>query len=216
MSELLPIEILRYCDAHTSDEDAVLKALYRDTYLNIAHPQMISGKVQGQLLAMISRMVAPKAVLEIGTFTGYSTYCLSLGLAEGGRITTIEINEELEARNHKFFTDAGIAQKIEYITGDTLKIIPQLEPSFDLIFLDANKEHYPAYLPLCKQALKVGGFLVADNTLWGGKVAVSDSGDASSNMLDRFNKQLQSDRDFETVMLTVRDGLTLAWKKQIY
>jgi predicted O-methyltransferase YrrM len=204
-------EILRYCDTHTSYQDPILTELYRDTYLNVAHPQMISGKVQGAFLSMISRMIAPEAILEIGTFTGYSAYCLCKGLSANGMLTTIDVNEELEEMNRRFFEKAGIAESVHYIIGDALEVIPGLDGAFDLVFIDANKEHYPEYLELIKPLLKDGGYLLADNTLWGGKVT-DPSGDASAIALDRFNELLSKDPGFETVLLTIRDGVTLARK----
>lgn len=204
-------EILRYSDTHTSEEDAILQDLFRNTYLNVAHPQMISGKVQGAFLTLISRMITPKTILEIGTFTGYAAYCLCKGLAPGGMLITIDVNEELEEMNRRFFKKAGIAESVKYVIGDALKMIPGMNETFDLVFIDANKEQYPEYLEITKPHLKEGGYLVADNTLWGGKVT-DPSGDASAVALDHFNKMLSQDPGFETVLLTIRDGVTLARK----
>lgn len=208
-----PEQIERYADSHTSEEDQVLYELHRSTYLNYVYPQMISGKVQGQFLKMISQMIKPENILEIGTFTGYSAYCLSNGLQKNGKITTIEVNEELEEGITTFFKKAGIADKTELIIGDALEIIPHLEKKYDLIFLDANKEHYPEYYDLCINILKKGGYLIADNVLWSGKVVSQSYQDESTMKLREFNDKVQNDKQVENVFLTIRDGLILLRKK---
>ena len=209
-----PENILRYSENHTSDEDPVLEELFRSTHLKTVHPQMISGKVQGQFLTFLSQMIQPGRILEIGTFTGYSAYCLSKGLAEGGKLITIEINEELEGMIRKFFREAGIEDRTELLVGDALEIIPKIEESFDLIFLDANKEHYPDYYDICISKLNPGGYLVADNVLWGGKVAEVPLSDLSSLKLHEFNTLVQEDQRVSNVFLTIRDGLMLVRKAQ--
>lgn len=208
-----PETITRYAESHTSEEDPVLQELFRTTHLKTVHPQMLSGKVQGQFLTMISQMIRPKRILEIGTFTGYSAYCLSKGLQEGGKLVTIEVNEELEELIRTFFNKAGIANKTELLVGDALEILPGLKDEFDLIFIDANKEHYPAYYELCIKNLKKGGVLVADNVLWGGKVTERPIPDESSRKLHEFNQLVQQDTRVENVFLTIRDGLMLLHKK---
>lgn len=207
-----PETITRYAEAHTTDEDPVLQDLFRTTHLKTVHPQMLSGKVQGQFLAMISQMIRPKKILEIGTFTGYSAYCLSKGLQEGGRLVTIEVNEELEEMVRTFFEKAGIADKTELLVGDALELLPGMKEEFDLVFIDANKDHYPEYYELCMKILKKGGFLVADNVLWGGKVTEDPIPDESSRKLHEFNQLTQRDTRVENVFLTIRDGLLLLKK----
>ena len=207
-----PEKISRYAEDHTTAEDPVLKELSRSTHLKTVHPQMLSGKVQGQFLSMISQMVRPKKILEIGTFTGYSAYCLSKGLTGDGKLITIEVNDELEEMIRTFFSASGIEDRVELLIGDALEILPDMKEYFDLIFIDANKEHYPAYYDLCKPLLKRGGFLVADNVLWGGKVAEPDIEDASSLKLHEFNTMVQEDEQVENVFLTIRDGLLLIKK----
>lgn len=204
-----PQQITRYAEAHTTDEDPVLQELFRTTHLKTVHPQMLSGKVQGQFLSMISQMIRPKKILEIGTFTGYSAYCLSKGLQDDGKLITIEINDELEGMIRSFLATSGIEDKVELIIGDALQLLPEMKESFDLIFIDANKEHYPAYYKSCMPLLKKGGFLVADNVLWGGKVVEPSPGDASSLKLHEFNTMVHQDVQVENVFLTVRDGLLL-------
>jgi len=207
-----PEDILRYSEAHSTDEDPVLHELFRTTHLKTVHPQMLSGKVQGQFLSLISQMIQPKNILEIGTFTGYSAYCLSKGLAEGGKLITIEVNEELEEMILEFITKAGIEAKTELIIGDALELIPKMSEKFDLIFIDANKEHYPEYYEICLKALKKGGYIIADNVLWGGKVTQQILEDESSIKLHEFNTLVQSDERVENVFLTIRDGLMLIKK----
>lgn len=208
-----PESITRYAEAHTTDEDPVLQELFRTTHLKTVHPQMLSGKVQGQFLSMISQMIRPERILEIGTFTGYSAYCLSKGLQEGGRLVTIEVNEELEEMVRSFFNKAGIANKTELMIGDALEILPGMKEEFDLVFIDANKEHYPDYYELCMKILKKGGFLVADNVLWGGKVIEASNQDESTRKLHEFNQLVQEDARVENVFLTIRDGLLLLIKR---
>lgn len=207
-----PEKITRYAESHTTDEDPVLQELFRITHLKTVHPQMLSGKVQGQFLTMISQMIRPMKILEIGTFTGYSAYCLSKGLQEGGRLVTIEVNEELEELIRTFFTRAGIDGKVDLRIGDALQILPEFKEEFDLIFIDANKEHYPDYYDLCMKILKKGGYLVADNVLWGGKVTEASIQDESSHKLHEFNSIVQQDAQVKNVFLTIRDGLMLIRK----
>jgi predicted O-methyltransferase YrrM len=208
-----PEKILRYAETHTSAEDPVLQELYRTTHLKTVHPQMISGKVQGQFLTFISQMVRPRRVLEIGTFTGYSAYCLAKGVQQNGKVVTIEVNEELEELIRDFFNKAGIADRIELLVGDALEILPTLNEKFDLVFIDANKEHYADYYGYCVNVLNSGGYLVADNVLWGGKVTEEPREDESTRSLHKFNTLVQSDPRVENVFLTVRDGLLLVRKK---
>lgn len=208
-----PEMILRYAEEHTSDEDPVLAELYRQTYLKVPHPQMLSGKVLGQFLSFISRMVSPTRILEVGTYTGYSAYCLAKGLKKGGSITTIEVNEELESFAADFFERSGISLQVNFLVGDALEIIPGLDPGFELVFIDANKENYPEYYELCIEKLAPGGYIIADNVLWGGKVASGDPGDQSVNKIREFNDRIHSDPRVENVFITLRDGILLVRKK---
>jgi len=202
-----PDSINSYTDAHTSDEDQVLKNLYRKTHLKTVHPQMLSGKVQGQFLSLISQMIQPEHILEIGTFTGYSAYCLSKGLKKGGLLTTIEVDEELEDMVMEFFQEAGVAEKIELLIGNALQIVPTLKKTFDLVFIDANKEHYIKYYEQCIDRVNQGGYIIVDNVLWGGKVAEDPDQDESTSIIHQFNEMVTADPRVENVFLTVRDGL---------
>ncbi|MEX0988613.1 MAG: O-methyltransferase [Bacteroidales bacterium] len=207
-----PEKISRYAEEHTTDEDAVLYELYRTTYLKVVHPQMLSGKVQGRFLAFISEMLRPRRILEIGTFTGYSAYCLAKGLPDDGKLVTIEVNEELEEMVRAFLKKSGLESKIDLVIGNALEIIPRLEDSFDLIFIDADKEQYCEYYELGMQVLNHGGYIIADNVLWGGKVAELPPGDESSLTLHKFNTLVQEDKRVENVFLTIRDGLMVIKK----
>ena len=210
-----PKIIQQYSEAHTSHEDPVLEKLFRTTYLKAVYPQMISGKVQGQFLSFLSQMIQPEHILEIGTFTGYSAYCLSKGLKKGGRLVSIEVNEELEGMIREFLKESGIAEKVDLLIGDAIEIIPDMSEKFDLIFLDANKEHYPEYYEMCIDKLKPGGYLIADNVLWGGKVTDVPLTDQSSIKLHEFNSIVQHDHRVKNVFLTIRDGLMLVRKEQL-
>lgn len=206
-------ELEQYLGLNTSPEPDLLSELRRETHLKTAYPQMLSGPVQGKLLEFISHMLRPHTILEIGTFTGYSALCLAQGLADGGKLHTIEINPELIDFAARYFRKSGLWAKIIQHTGDALKIIPALEERFDLVFMDASKEHYPDYFALVADRINSGGFLVADNVLWSGKVLLPESEmDRETTGITTFNKLLSRDERFENVMLPLRDGITLARK----
>ncbi len=209
----IPDELTRYAEEHTSVREPVLEELYRETYLKTVHPQMIAGPLQGALLKMISRMIGPRNILEIGTFTGYGTICLARGLAAGGKITTIEVNDELEHISRRYFQKAGIEQDVKMIIGDARSVIPQLNDSFELVFIDGNKEHYFDYYKRCMDKTCHGGYLLIDNVLWGGKVADQRESDRTVKTIKEFNAFINSDQRVENVLLTVRDGLMLIRKR---
>lgn len=207
-------EIDKYIQALTTGEDPVLAELNRFTYLKVAHPQMISGPVQGKLLEMLSRMLKPSRILEIGTFTGYSSICLARGLKKDGRLITIDINDELREQALIFFKKAGLEEKIQIINGDAVKIIGSLDEQFDLVFLDAEKEQYIDYYELSMVKLKPGGFILADNTLWDGKVTGENPKmDSATRAIIDFNHHVHNDNRVENVILPLRDGLTIIRKK---
>ncbi len=207
-------KIEEYITSHTSPEDELLSELNRQTHLRILNPRMISGAYQGKILEFISRMLKPKEILEIGTFTGYSTICLARGLAQEGHIRTIEINDEVTGFAAEFFRRSGLKEKIVQYNGNALDIIGQLDFLFDLVFIDAEKREYPDYYRLVLPKLKRGGFLIADNVLWNGKVLdESETSDPSTSGVAEFNKMAVADPSVETLMLPVRDGLFLARKK---
>lgn len=210
---IVPDKIEVYIEEHCTKELDVLNEINRKTHLEQLYPQMVSGKVQGQFLKMISRMIKPLNVLEIGTFTAYSTICLAAGLASNGVIDTIEISEELKSVIEKNLGAAGIGHQVNLHIGEALEIIPTLNKGYDLVFLDADKDHYPQYYKLLMPLLKKGGFLVADNVLWSGKIL---EGQAASDKATKgviiFNEMVQHDVDVDNVILSVRDGLMLVHK----
>ncbi len=202
-----------YILSHIGKEDPVLYELNRDTYINVLYPRMISGHLQGKILSMLSSMIAPQRILELGTFTGYSAICLAKTLPEGGELHTIEINDELEEFAARYFGKAGLAQKIIQHIGDAGNIIPQLEGCFDLVFLDANKRKYCEHYNLVFPKVPVGGYIIADNTLWNNKVVeVIDPSDEQTKGIFQFNELIKNDTRVEKVILPFRDGMTLIRK----
>jgi len=206
-------KIEKYISQNCSEATEQLYNLERKTYLQQLYPQMVSGKVQGQFLKMISRMIQPKHILEIGTFTAYSTICLAEALRAEGSIDTIEIDEELKGEIELNLQQANILNKTTLHIGNALQIITTLNKPYDLIFLDADKAFYPAYFKLLSPKMKVGSFLLADNVLWDGKVAepILES-DKATRGVDEFNRLIKEDSTFENIILSVRDGLMLAYK----
>ncbi len=211
----LPQNLDDYIVSHSQDEPQILKDLTRETYQKVLQPIMLSGTYQGRILSMISHLVSPKRVLEIGTFTGYSALCLAEGMPASGELITIDINEELEDIVERYFkrfherADKSITltQKI----GDATEIIPQLEGTFDLVLIDADKPNYVNYLDLIMDKVHSGSLIVSDNVLWHGKVVEElDSRDKSTPILLEFNKRLKEDPRLQTVVLPIRDGLTLS------
>lgn len=207
-----------YISDHSTPENEVLEAITRDTYVHILNPHMLSGHVQGRVLSMISHMIRPKRILELGTFTGYSALCLAEGLAEGGQLVTIEHNDELEETIRRNLSRSPLCERIELLIGDCKEILShQLSaishPLFDLVFMDADKREYCAYLELVYPLVPVGGFILADNTLWDGHIIdPAYDKDKQTLGLRAFNDQLKKDDRFEQVILPLRDGLTLIRK----
>ena len=206
-------EIYNYIDDHSSDESDILYELRRETELKCLNPIMLSGKIQGNFLAIISKLIKPFNVLEIGTYTGYSTLCIAKGLNPGGMIHTIDKNEELLQIQNKYFEKSGLRNQIKQYTGDALAIIPKLKFDFDMVFLDADKENYVKYLELISPILKPGGVLLTDNVLWHGKILESsENQDRVTRLIDNFNKKIIEDKSLKTVMLPIRDGISLTLK----
>lgn len=204
--------IQQYCEDHSGRPDRILYELERETGLKTLAPQMMSGHLQGQLLQMISQLTQPRRILEIGTFTGYATICLARGLSENGEMHTIEVNPELAFIIKKYLKKAGLNEKVQLHLGDAREIIPQLPGTFDLVFLDAGKQHYPAYYELLIDRLPPGALLLADNVLWSGKV-VQENHDADTAALHQFNEMVQADERVDKLMLPLRDGLYLIRKR---
>lgn len=206
--------IQQYCEAHSGGPDPVLYELERETGLKTLAPQMLSGRLQGQFLQMISRLMQPKRILEVGAFTGYATICLARGLAPGGYMHTIEVNPELAYIIRKYLHKAGLQPQVQLHIGDALEVIPILPGDFDLIFLDAGKQQYAAYFELLIDRLTPGGLLLADNVLWSGKV-LQEQKDADAESLHRFNAMIRDDERVEQVMLPLRDGLFMIRKHEV-
>ena len=202
-----------YCNLHTSDENPLLAQLNRETHAKILQPRMLSGHFQGRFLSLLMKLVQPKRILEIGTFTGYSALCLAEGLFENGKLTTIDINEEREGFTRSFFNQSEFKTQIEYLIGDAQLIIPTMNEHFDVIFIDADKKNYINYFDIVAEKVTKGGLIIADNVLWSGKVADTKQNDKETVLLRNFNKQVQNDDRFENILLPIRDGLMIARKK---
>ena len=203
-----------YISKHAEEEFEYLQALRAETHRKVIQPRMISGHYQGRLLSFISKLVKPHRILEIGTYTGYSALCLAEGLDDDGRLDTIEINEELIHMHQKHLHQSQYANQIRVLYGDALKVLPQLNESYDLVFIDAKKALYNSYLDLVLPLMSKNGLLMADNILWSGKVVeeVADN-DKATNELLVFNQRLHKDPNFESIILPVRDGLSLHRKR---
>ncbi len=207
-------DLEQYLETHTTAEDPVLEELSRRTRWETIYPQMMSGALQGRLLEFLSRMIAPEKILEIGTFTGYSAICLARGLQENGKLTTIESNDEMLGISKEFFEKAGLSDKIELIHGNALEIIPALEGPFDLVFIDADKSEYTEYYHKTLGKVRRGGWILADNVLWDGKVTEPpDKMDAETRSIHRFNEMVKNDPAVEQMILPLRDGIMLIRKK---
>ena len=207
------IHTSNYIESHSSDERDLLADLRRETEIKCLNPIMLSGKVQGIFLSVISKIINPKNVLEIGTYSGYSTLCIAEGLATNGIIHTIDKNEELLEIQNKYFEKSGYRNQIRQYTGNALEIIPRIKVNFDMIFLDADKENYSNYLDIVKTKLNKGGVLLTDNVLWHGKVLESSENiDETTKLIDKFNKELALDSNFKTAMLPLRDGISVSIK----
>ena len=207
--------LVAYIEEHSTPQDDVLAELYRYTFLNAVNPRMIAGPIQGRFLEMISYMIRPMRILEIGTYTGYSAICLARGLKPDGKLTTIEINDELREISLSFFEKAGLSDKIELINGDARKILPGLNDPFDVIYIDGEKDQYPDYYPMAKKLLNTGGYMLADNVLWDGKVIDQKAGkDKSTQGILIFNKMVKEDPEVENLLLPLMDGVMIVSKKE--
>jgi predicted O-methyltransferase YrrM len=213
MKDFVDKKILEYIQNKTSDESKILNDLSRETHLKVLNPRMLSGHYQGRLLSLISKLIKPKSILEIGTYTGYSTLCLLEGLEKKGLIHTIDHNEELLNIQNKFFERAKVSNRIKQYTGDAKEIIKKLKVKFDLIFIDADKENYPLYYDLVFDKLKSGGIIIADNILWSGKILEKvEKDDYATQSIIKFNNKIKNDERVEKIILPIRDGLSLIRK----
>ena len=211
--DILNETLSAYSEAHTAPESSVLAALNRDTYAHVLMPRMLSGHLQGQVLRMLSGMIRPKRILEIGTYTGYSAICLAAGLAEGGILHSIDINDELRPMVERYLEQAGCRDQVVLHTGHALRILPTIKESFDLVFIDADKNNYSNYFDQVFPSVPVGGYILADNVLWSGKVA-DDPGDMDTDTraIHAFNEKVQADPRIFNVLFPIRDGLMVMRK----
>jgi caffeoyl-CoA O-methyltransferase len=209
--DFLPPAIQKYSENHTSPESDLLKLIDRETNARVLMPRMLSGHMQGRILSMISKMVNPTTVLEIGTYTGYSAMCLAEGLKQGGKLITIDINEELESTVRSYFSRSPFLDAIDYRIGNALQIIPTLRGKFDLVFIDADKENYARYYDLVINHVPLGGYILADNVLWSGKV-LDAKPDKDTRAITEFNRKVNEDARVENVLLPVRDGIMVMRK----
>lgn len=200
-----------YIQDHSEEEPRLLQELTRETHLKVIRPRMLTGHYQGRVLSMLSKIIHPKNILEIGTYTGYSALCLAEGLQKYGQLHTIDINEELFEMQRRYFDKSGYGNQILQHTGNAKTIIPTLDLTFDLIFIDADKKEYPYYFELVMEKTRSGSIILSDNVLWSGKIVdPSSSKDKTTGILLEYNKKLKDDPRIETVILPIRDGLTLA------
>ena len=200
-----------YIANHSEDEPELLQELTRETHLKVIQPRMITGHFQGRVLSMLSKIIHPKYILEIGTYTGYSALCLTEGLQKDGELHTIEVNEELYPMQRRYFDKSGYGSQIHQHIGDALDIIPNLPQTFDLVFIDAQKVNYDAYFEAVIQKTRPGSIILSDNVLWSGKVVEPlQQSDKATEALLAYNQKLKEDNRVETVLLPIRDGLTLS------
>jgi len=212
--DFLPKDLDNYVVAHSEQEPDLLQQLTRETYQKVLQPIMLSGPYQGRVLSIISKLLSPKTILELGTFTGYSTLCLAEGLTLDGELHTIDINEELVDFQRMYFDKSEYGKQIFQHTGSALDIIPKLDKTFDLVFIDADKPNYSNYFHLVIDKLNSGGIILSDNVLWHGKVVKPlEDKDVSTQALINFNTLLKNDTRIETVLLPIRDGLSISRKK---
>lgn len=212
--EFIAPELLAYCENHTTEEDGLLKHIIRETHTKVLMPRMLSGHLQGKTLEMLVKLLNPKVILEIGTYTGYSGLCLARGLGEKGKLITLDINDELETMVRGFFEKSGISHKIDYRLGNAMKLIPEIDENFDMVFIDADKANYTNYYNLVIDKVNPGGIILADNVLWSGKILVERGKkiDKDTQALLDFNQMVQNDPRVENVLLPIRDGLMMARK----
>ena len=203
-------KLAEYLSQNSDKEPEILSKLNKETHQKILQPRMLSGHIQGRFLSLISKIKSPLHILEIGTYTGYGTLCLAEGLATNGKIFTIDRNEELINIQNKYFEESGNRDKIVQLTGNAVDILMGLNENFDLIFIDADKENYIKYFEIVSKKLNPNGIIISDNVLWSGKVVEESDGDQETNTLKKFNSLLSKDERFETIILPLRDGLSIS------
>jgi len=205
-------KIEKYIDEHSSPEDPLLAELYRETHIRFVNPNMVAGHIQGKFLEFISRMINPDMILEVGTFTGYSAICLAKGLSPGGKLYTIEINDELKEFSNSYFIRAGLEDKIVPLSGRARDILPSLEVNFDLAYIDGDKREYIEYYNIIIRKMKPGSYIIADNVLWGEKVLDKNTQDPQTKGIIEFNEMIRKQKNIEKIILPIRDGLMIIRK----
>ena len=207
--EFLPEDLQKYVEDHSQPESDLLQKIARETHLHVLKPRMLSGHLQGRVLSMISHMVRPSRILEIGTYTGYAALCLAEGLKKGGKLITIDNNEELSIRTKSYFQESSFNEVIEMKVGNAPDIIPTLGEKWDLVFIDADKENYSHYFDLVVDQMEEGGIIMADNVLWSGKVSDHSKSDDATEAIRAFNQKVHTDERVQNVLFPIRDGLMM-------
>lgn len=210
--EFLPDGLQRYVEDHSEPESGLLQQINRETHLHVLKPRMLSGHLQGRVLSMLSHMIQPENILEIGTYTGYAALCLAEGLQPDGKLITIDNNEELSVRTKRYFEQSAYANQIEMRVGNAMEIIPTLKESWDLVFIDADKENYANYFDQVIGQIRTGGFIIADNVLWSGKVFDESINDKATESIRAFNQKVHTDSRVQNVLFPIRDGLMILRK----
>lgn len=213
--EFISEELSKYVENHSAVEPELLKKLNRSTWENVMLPRMLSGHLQGRVLSMLSKIQQPKTILEIGTYTGYSALCLAEGLASDGQLYSIDVNEELEQMVKEYWSQSPFASQMHFKLGNAMRIIPELNQKWDLVFIDADKENYANYFDLVIDSVNPGGLIIADNVLWSGKILIEKEleKDKETKSIDAYNKKVNQDSRVESVLFPIRDGLMICRKK---
>lgn len=210
--EFLSEDLQKYVEDHSEPESDLLQQINRETHLHVLKPRMLSGHLQGRVLSMLSHMIQPKNILEIGTYTGYAALCLAEGLLPDGKLITIDNNEELSVRTKQYFQQSEYADQLDMLVGNAGEIIPTLTQAWDLVFIDADKENYSTYFDLVIDQMNPGGFIIADNVLWSGKVFDSSKNDKATESIRTFNDKVHTDSRVQNVLFPIRDGLMILKK----
>ncbi len=210
--EFLPEDLQKYIEDHSQPESDLLKQINRETHLHVLKPRMLSGHLQGRVLSLLSHMINPKNILEIGTYTGYATLCLAEGLKKDGELVTLDKNEELSTRTKAYFSKSKYSDKIVMKVGNAIDVLPTLSQPWDLVFIDADKANYSAYYDLVIDQMPSGSFIIADNVLWSGKVTDKDKNDKDTEAIRKFNKKVHEDDRVQNVLFPIRDGLMILRK----
>ena len=210
--EFLPEDLQHYVEDHSENESDLLKRINRETHLHVLKPRMLSGHLQGRVLSMLSHMVRPSTILEIGTYTGYAALCLAEGLQQDGKLITIDSNAELAKRTQSYFDASPYNEQISMKVGNAVEVIPTLNQQWDLVFIDADKQNYSTYFDLVIEDMNEGGIIIADNVLWSGKISDPTKNDAATSTLREFNAKVHADTRVQNVLFPVRDGLMILRK----